>query len=164
MAKAKEITLVSGASNIETMLKKLKVQGATLAFNTHVACLSVLAHVYEHSDVRMVTRLLECVHDMTRKNAVKAWFEFFGPVSFDGKEVKFVARFTDDPTAKAHAQLQAKAEPFYDFAPEPEYKPVDAAAMLHACIAKLKKDQTKTERDHTLLISALDALIEKPAG
>lgn len=160
-AKPKAIVLVSGASNIEKMLTKLKAQGATLAFNTHVAALSVLAHVYEHSDIRLVTRLLECVHDMTRKNALKAWFEFFGPVKFDGKDIRFVPRFTDDAVAKAHAQVQAKAEPFYDFAPEPEYKPVDVAAMIHACIAKLKKDQTKTSVDHTSIINALDLLVEK---
>src|SRR6185312_15120942 len=86
------IKLIDGESAIKKALASIQTRGATLQRDIHTAACSVLAHVGKHSDIRLVTELLKALPDMTRKNAVKAWFEFYGPVTFaEGDVIKFNA-------------------------------------------------------------------------
>ncbi len=56
---------------------------------THGVACSVLSHVGEYSDVRLVTQFIETIPDRRRKNALKVWFKLFGPVFFDGDKAKY---------------------------------------------------------------------------
>jgi hypothetical protein len=155
-AKPEAIKLIEGESGINKLLASIKSRGATLQKDIHVAACSVLAHVGKHGDVRLVSRLLESCPDMTRKNAIKAWFEAFGPVSFAEKgEVKH------NPATKLQLAT-AMGKPFWVFKPEEAYVPMDVTKAFDSFIKKLEKDHKETGRDHTAMVAKLLAI--RPEG
>ena len=150
------IKLVESVPAIEKLLASIKTRGATLQKDIHIAACSVLAHVGKHGDVRLVSRLLESCPDMTRKNAIKAWFEAFGPVAFGEKgEVKH------NPATKLQLAT-AMGKPFWVFKPEEAYVPMDVAKAFDSFIKKLEKDHKETGRDHTSMVAKLLAI--RPEG
>ncbi|TYO65485.1 hypothetical protein FXV83_16245 [Bradyrhizobium hipponense] len=150
------IKLIDGETAIKKALASIKTRGATLQRDIHVACCSVLAHVGKHSDIRLVTELLSSLPDMTRKNAVKAWFEFFGPVTFaEGGDIKFNG-------ANPVKLGDAMAKPFYAFKPEADYVPMDIAKSIDSLVKKMERDHKETGRDHTSMIAKLLAI--RPEG
>ncbi|WP_316196621.1 hypothetical protein [Bradyrhizobium sp. SZCCHNS3053] len=155
-AKAATLTLIEGESAIIKFLDSVKSRGASLQRDCHIAACSVLAHVGKHSDVRLITRFLESLPDMTRKNAVKAWFENFGPVTFGEQgAVSFNG-------AKAVQLSAAMGKPFWAFKPEVDYVPMDVAKSIDSLIKKLERDSKETQRDHSAMVAKLLAM--RPEG
>lgn len=149
---ASAMPLLVGVKAIETALMSIAKRGAELQHDTHVAACSVLQHVGKHSDVRLIESLLTAVPDMTRKNAIRAWFEEFGPVMFEDEKAVFVK-------GKRTLVGDAWAKPFWSFKPEEKYVPLDLAAAFKSFVKKLEKDQKKVEgRNHSALIAQLSKL------
>ena len=123
-------------------------RGQSLQSEAHKIACSVLHHVGEHGDVRVVTKFLATMPEMSRTNAVRAWFEEFGPVAFDTKGPLFVKD-------KATKIGEAIAIPFWKFKQEQPYQPVDAAKALDKLIKRLVKDTKETGTDHSVTIAAL---------
>jgi hypothetical protein len=123
-------------------------QGQSLQGEAHKIACSVLHHVGEHGDVRVVAKFLQTMPEMSRVNALKAWFEEFGPVAFDTKGALFVKD-------KATKIGEAMAMPFWKFKVEAPYVPVDAAKALDKLIKRLVKDTKETGTDHSVTIQAL---------
>jgi hypothetical protein len=144
------LKLYTTAAEIDTAVVLFHAKGQKLQTEAHRLACSVLRHVGEHGDVRVVLKFIQALPEMSRRNAVKAWFEHFGPVKFDGEEITFVkggkTRLGD-----------AMEAPFWKFSPEPAYKPIDVAEALEALIKKLVKDAGKTNRSHAATIAALRA-------
>ena len=150
------IKLIEGESAIKKALESIKTRGASLQRDIHTAACSILSHVGKHKDVRLVTSLLESMPDMSRKNALKAWFEHHGPVQFTEKgEIKY---------APENRMLlgNAMAKPFWAFKPEAAYVPLNVSAAFDQFIKKLEKDHKETGVDHSKLVSQLLAL--RPDG
>ena len=85
-----------------------------------------------------------------RVNAVRAWFENFGPITFDKNEPAYVKG--------GKTKLgEAMDCPFWKFKPEPEYQPLDVASALEKLIKRLQKDMEITGADHGVTIAALRA-------
>jgi hypothetical protein len=154
-AKAATFTLITGTADIEKALASIKTRGAALQQDIHKAGCSVLAHVGKHKDIRLVTKLLDAMPDMARKNAIKAWFESFGPVIFaeDGKIAYHPAtslRLGD-----------AMAMPFWRFKPEQAYVPMNVGQALDQLIKKLEKDHKETGNSHLAIVAGLSKLREQ---
>src|SRR5204863_8369940 len=111
------------------------------------AC-SVLAHVGERSYIRVVAKFLTTTPEMSRSNALRSWFEEFGPVAFEKGNPLFVK-------GKATHLNLAMAMPFWKFKQEEPYKPVDAAKVVENAIKALLKDTKKIGVDHSATIQAL---------
>jgi hypothetical protein len=88
----------------------LKARGTTLNAAIHSAACSVLAHVGQHRDIRMVDRLLVVVSDSVRANRLKVWFSAFGPVEFVEGQAKYRRAKTllGDAVAKPFWKFKAK--------------------------------------------------------
>ncbi|MGX9944904.1 hypothetical protein ACTG4Q_20800 [Bradyrhizobium denitrificans] len=150
------LKLIDGETAIKKALASIQTRGASLQRDIHVAACSVLAHVGKHSDIRLVTELLKALPDMTRKNAVKAWFEAHGPVLFvEGDVIKF------NPATTLRLG-DAMAKPFWVFKPEAEYVPMDIAKSIDSLVKKMERDHKETGRDHTSMIAKLLAI--RPEG
>jgi hypothetical protein len=148
-AKPEVLKLVDSVPAIEKLLASIKTRGATLQKDIHVAACSILQHVGKHSDVRLVSKLLESMPDMSRKNAIKAWFESFGPVAWNEKgEIKY------QPATKLQLAT-AMGKPFWSFKPEADYVPLDVAKAFDSFVKRLEKDAKETGRDHASLIANL---------
>jgi hypothetical protein len=142
------MNLYKSAAEIDRACVLFFKSGQKLQTEAHKLACSVLAHVGEHGDIRVVAKFLASFPEMSRVNAVRSWFEAFGPITFQGNNPSYVkggkTRLGD-----------ALATPFYKFSPEPDYKPVNAAAELEKLIQKLLKDTKKIGADHSATIQAL---------
>ena len=146
------IKLIEGESAIKKALESIKARGASLQRDIHTAACSVLAHVGKHKDVRLVSKLLESMPDMSRKNAIKAWFESFGPVAWNEKgEIMY------QPATRMQLGA-AMGKPFWSFKPEAAYVPLEVSKAFDSFIKRLEKDSKETGRDHAKLISQLTNL------
>lgn len=147
--------LLDGVSAIEKAIASIKTRGQSLQRDIHVAACSILAHVGQHHDVRMVSKLLEAMPDMSRRNAVKAWFESFGPIAFDDKgQVKY------NPATRLLLG-DAMAKPFWSFKPEAEYVPLEIGKAFDSFIKRLEKDAKETGRNHAAIVQAMTMLRDK---
>lgn len=131
-------------------------KGNSLQTEAHKLACSVLKHVGEHGDVRVVAKFIASFPELTRVNAVKAWFEAYGPVQFDTKGINYVKG--------AKTRLgEAIETPFWKLTQEKPYEPVNAAKALEVLIKKLARDAKLTGADHSATISALRAIpVVKP--
>jgi hypothetical protein len=148
--------LISGMPNIDRAIAMLHTKGQKLQAECHVLACSVLAHVAEHGDVRVVAKFLNAMPEAARVNALRAWFEHYGPVAFEKNQPAFVK-------GKKSYIGDAMAMPFWKFKAEPEYQAVDVVKMLQATVKKLEKDQKETKRDHSAVITGLKAQLAAAA-
>ncbi|WP_156164416.1 hypothetical protein [Bradyrhizobium sp. LTSP885] len=144
--------LLVGTKAIEDALMSIHRRGQTLQADIHVAACSVLQHLGQHSDIRIVAKLLNAMPEMGRKNAMRDWFVEYGPVMFDGDQPVFMqggkVRLGD-----------AMANPFWKFSPEKPYEAIDVAALIASTIKKLQKDEKEAKANHGSLIAGLEKLI-----
>jgi hypothetical protein len=143
--------LYTTAAEIDKAILSFHSRGQALQSDAHKIACSVLAHVGEHGDIRVLAKFLNSFADMARVNAVRGWFEAFGPVTFKGNDPAYVK---DGKTRLR----EAMETPFWKFRPEPEYVPLDAATALDKLIKRLQKDTEKTGADHSVTITALKAV------
>lgn len=146
--------LYSTEAEFDKARKSITQRGQALQRDIHVLLLSSLAKLAKDGDIRRIVKDLDCMPDMTRKNAVKAWLEAFGPISFAGSEPAHVK----DKRTNLDA---ANATPFWKFSPEPAYVPLDMLDWLGKTIKKLQKDQTETGADHAEMITFFEGQITK---
>ncbi|WKV17036.1 hypothetical protein [Nostoc phage NMeng1] len=150
----KTINLYVGTAAIDKAILSLHKRGQAIQNEMHKIALSVLSHVNEHKDVRVVGKMLSAMPEVSRTNALRAWFEHFGPVVFGDKD-----SIMHKP--KNVNMQQAAETPFWKFQPEAAYQPIDVEAKLSALIKALTKDETETNRDHHDVINVLSALKAK---
>ena len=140
--------LYETAAQIDAACIAFTKKGASLQAEAHKLACSVLRHVGEHGDVRVVSKFIASFPELARVNAVKAWFEAFGPVAFDNTGVSYVKG--------GKTRLgEAMEMPFWKFSPEKPYEPVNPAKALEALIKKLVKDAKLTGIDHSATIADL---------
>jgi hypothetical protein len=140
--------LYETAAQIDAACIAFFKKGVTFQTEAHKLACSVLKHVGEHGDVRVVSKFIASFPELSRVNAVKAWFEAHGPVAFDKDGVSYVKG--------AETRLGVAMEtPFWQFSPEKPYEPVNAAKALEALIKKLVRDAKLTGVDHSATITAL---------
>ena len=144
--------LYTTAAEIDAACVSFFKRGNALQAGAHKLACSVLRHVGEHGDVRVVSKFIASFPDMARVNAVKAWFEAHGPVTFENAGV---VNYVKGGKTRLGEAMEI---PFWKFAPEAEYKPIDPAKALNSLIAKLEKDAKLTGADHSGLILSLKTI------
>ena len=145
--------LIATDAGIKKAAVSIAKRGRALQRDIHVLACSVLQRIAEHNDVRLaadMTAVFEAMPGSLRTNALRDWFAAYGPVKWEGKKAKFVQ---DKPVELTKAML----DPFWEFAPEPEYKPLDIIAFINSAIKKVQKDSTETGVDHTKVLLALES-------
>jgi hypothetical protein len=146
-----KMNLYTTAAEIAAATIKFTKANVRLETEAHKLACSVLAHVGEYGDIHVVSRFLASFSEMARVNAARAWFEEFGPVTFEGNEPKFVR-------GKKTRLGEAMDTFFWKFVKEGVYKPVDPQAELVKLTKRLKTDTKKTGTDHSAIIAALSAI------
>lgn len=142
------IKLYETVAEIDAACVKFHGKGQTLQTEAHRIACSVLVHVAKHGDIRVLVKFLASFPELSRVNAVRAWFEEFGPVTFQGNTPSFAR-------GKATRLGMAMEMPFWKFKPEAEYQPVDVAKAIDGLIKKLVKDAKETGCNHSATIAAL---------
>lgn len=125
-----KITIAKGATAVTAAIAKATKSGKAYELALHTAAVSCLNHVAEHNDPSLLNRLYAELSGITRKQAFAEWCLHFGNVSYNGKDKMFMYE-----KGKPAFIEDSVATPFWEFKPEPEFKPFD----LHAAIAALLK-------------------------
>lgn len=150
------------AKELDARIVRLHTAGQNIQKEMHRIACSVLACFGENNDVRKATnfvlKLEAAMPEMSRVNALKAWFEAHAPIKFaTPEEIKngaTAAYFVKDGKYKLG---DAMAKPFWKFVASEgkAYEPLDIEKFTQQMIAKLVKDAKETGADHGALLMAL---------
>lgn len=147
--------LYQNAADIAKAIKSIQTRGKTLAKDIHLTGVSCLDHIEKHGDITLLNNLVAALPGGWRKNAVIAWAEYMGKVKFDTQAKAFV--YDKNGVTSLEAAMEVSPE---DFKPEPEYKPMDLAAMIEAMIKKAEKaDADKGDKVDAELLAKVKALV-----
>lgn len=151
------------ANEIDARIVLLHKNGQRLQTEMHKLACSVLLHVGESGDVRVVQKFLAAMPEMSRTNGLRNWFEQFGPVKFNVSEdgVETVVHVKGGKTKLGDAM----AKPFWKFSAKEgqPYEPIDMQKYIEQQMKKLEKDAEKTGRDHSAVLAALKMAVTAPA-
>lgn len=148
---------------IDKAIASIKVRGVKLQNDVHIAACSVVKHLFDHKDIRMVHKLMEALPASYRTNAMRDWFTAFAPVAWDKNKPVFNSKF--DLSDPERCIRDALLNPFWLFTEEAAYMPVDVVALINSVIKKLDNDTAKSggKADHADLVAKLTALRPEPA-
>jgi len=137
-----KITLIKTDVAIDKMIASIASRGSKLQADTHRVLASIAVLWNETNDVTVAVRqtnaLLDSLPSGWRSNAVKAWVESFLTFVWDTDESCFVYHKNRTKITKSDARA-AIDTPYWEFKPEPEYKPLNLDDMIHALIARAEK-------------------------
>lgn len=158
MTKLTEKTLYKGTAKINEKIAALHKSGQRLQTEMHKLACSVLLHLGQNKDVRVVLAFLNAMPEMSRTNGLRAWFEKHGPIKFEqvgeGKDATERAIFVKDKATVLGAAID---KPFWKFNAKEgmPYEALDMEKFVKQTIARLEKDAKETKQDHTALIAAI---------
>lgn len=139
----KGVVAIVGAEKIAKSITSIATRGVKLARDIHVAAFSCIVHVAQHGDVTLANRLVAELKTIgiARSNAVLAWFEHFGPLTYDKttKRMEFDRSKIKDDKEAAELLRRASITPPEKFKPEGEYKPHDFDKAFNALMEKTIK-------------------------
>ena len=152
---------------IDKAIASVFKRGVSLQKDIHVVACSILRVWNTSGDVSkavsQTNALVEAMPGMSRRNALKSWVEAHAGFVWNADENKFV--YNAKKTTIADSDVRQGIDvPFWDFKPEPPYKPFDLDKTLDAVIDRAnkrikdgvkKEDNIKSDR-----LSALKTLID----
>lgn len=129
-------------NNLNDRSKALGKQSKSLdkAIHDHAVTIAQWIATVGSGNVTPATFFLSQIGDGARKNALRQWFLDFGGCSWNAEKKAFGKK-----KDFVFSLINAKENPWYEYVPEPEFKPVDGEALLKATIAKMKKALADTE-------------------
>ena len=140
--KKKQVTLIATDAKIDDMIKSIANRGTKLQGDMHRVLASLAVRWHETGDVtvavRQVNALLDAVPSAMRANAIKSWTEAFLGFVWSTEDKCFVYHKNRTKITKTDARACIDT-PFWDFAPEPEYKPMNLSDMISALVARAEK-------------------------
>ena len=142
-------------------IKSIAVRGQKLDHDIHVAGVSCLAHIAEHSNTTLLNDLVNALPKGARKHAFVEWALAYGNVSLldkslDGDKDKIdKGQVFKLDRSKEYNQEQAIANAWYNFKPEADLL---TAFDVHKAVAQLVKRVSKASKDGATLEGVQDAL------
>ena len=142
-------------------IKSIAVRGQKLDHDIHVAGVSCLAHIAEHSNTTLLNDLVNALPKGARKHAFVEWALAYGNVSLldkslDGDQDKIAkGQVFKLDRSKEYNQEQAIADAWYNFKPEADLL---TAFDVHKAVAQLVKRVSKASKDGATLEGVQDAL------
>lgn len=118
--------LLNGKEAIEAAITSIQTNGKKLDLDIHVAGVSCLNHINEHGDVTLLNRLVAAMPKGSRVNALRAWAEDFGRVSYNTD----TNVFDFDKKSKPTDLVKAAETSWTEYKPESKYVPMDFRAKL----------------------------------
>ena len=142
-------------------IKSIATRGQKLDHDIHVAGVSCLQHIANHSDTTLLNDLVNALPKGARKHAFVEWALAYGNVSLldkslDGDQDKIAkGQVFKLDRSKSFDLEGAIANAWYNFKPEPDLL---TAFDVHKAVAQLVKRVTKASRDGVSLEGVQDAL------
>lgn len=149
-----DFKLLTSEKAIDAALKDISARGASLQMDIHIAACSVMQHLIKHGNIGIVHKMLNALPESNRTNALRKWFEHYGPVVFSGNDPVYSKAKIENKQVKLGEAMQT---PFWKLKANEggDYEPVDVTVEINRLVNKLNKDAEKTGRDHSPVIAAL---------
>lgn len=129
---------------INKAIGSIGTRGKKLDADIHVCAVSCLWYVGKHGQITPLNDLIKALPKGFRANAVKAWAETFGSVSYDTEAKAFKYN-----KAKETDLVKAEEITPWEFKPEPDYKPVNLPELLAKLVNRAENQaQNEDSRDH----------------
>jgi hypothetical protein len=127
--------LIKDAGKLSSKISAFGKRLGTMQDELHMLACSAVLHLINTNDPVYINRLTDVLTGAVRVNALKSWFEEFAPVTYNKEKKVFTLnkKRTEGATDKLHAGM---VKPFWEFKPEPAYKPLDLVAEIQALIRK----------------------------
>ncbi|MEJ1593544.1 hypothetical protein SMA75_20330 [Escherichia coli] len=149
--KVKPFALISNAQDLNKAIKSVHGRLKSAYADLHRILVSAIVHSARHNDPDMTTRAIDGCPSAARKQAMMAWACAYGPFSM-GEKGKLVYDKTRAAAVIVDANVNAAiAEPYWEFAPEPEYHQFDLEAALARLLKQAEKAMNEAEQDKTKL-------------
>ena len=140
-------------SELDKAIKSIATRGKRLDRDIQQAAVSVIHHVQQHGDVTVANSLVAAMPKGSRGNALKAYLESFGRMSWNGKEGFVFAK------SKTTDMEGATAVMWTEFKPEPEYKPLDVQSTVTNLLTRLERDLEKGVKHDETHVKAIRDLV-----
>lgn len=158
MAKKVEVvaSVITDTAKLTLAIDSIASRGKKLDKDIHQAAVSTLVHAGQHGDVTLASRLIAALPASGRRNALIAWFVAYGPfaIAESGKDVVYHKR--DEPINVSLAW----AEPYWEFAPEPQFVAFDFGAVIAKAVKLAEKALADSAHagQHKVTVEQLSAL------
>lgn len=162
-----QVTDVGAA--LDKAIKSISQRMGTVRRDIAIAAASCVLHTVQHGNITVATQLVDAVKGM-RQNALRDWFLAFGPYDWDEENEVFKLSRDKRETIRSRIARDgntigfAKAmlsEPFWEWKPEPVFKPFNLRETLLRALGQATKRASKAdERDDLTGIDDLRAFIE----
>lgn len=126
--------LITDTKLLNKAITSIRGRGKKLDKDIHIAAVSCIAHIKKHRDVTVANSLIDAMPKGSRTNALRAFLEHFGQVSYDEKAKAMV--FDRDKTADVQGAIE---KPWTEFKPEPVYTSINISAELNRLLSRISK-------------------------
>lgn len=148
---------------ITKMLGDVQKRSGELKGDVHILACSVIAKAIKDGDATQATHmpdaLTEALGEAWRLNALRQWFEAFGPFKWHAKDGdkpagfkidkdrrKAMVKDMDDLGEAEYLDKLVTVKTYWEFKPESEFKPFDLVAMLGRIVSEAKKKAADDKR------------------
>ena len=149
--------LITNKTALLAAFKSIQTRGKELDNDIWVAAVSAMAHHAKHGDVTIVNQLVEAMPKGARVNALRDFIMAFGKVKYDEEN----QIFAHDKAGNFDLD-GAQEKSWTEFKPDPDYKPVDALALVTALVKKIKAERKEgdkvTAKQSTAILKLADEL------
>ena len=146
--------LLNGTAAINKAIASISNRGKRFDRDVQQAALSVINHAEQHGDVTLATSLVNALPKGSRSNALKAYLETFGKMTWDKDAFRHQSGKKTDMDG-------AKAIMWTEFKPEPAYKPTDLPLSLTRLLAKVERDTEMGHKHDKEQVEAIRKLVEQ---
>ena len=143
-------------TQVEALIKSISGRAGKLDKDVQLACVSIHAHIAEHGDHTLATRLVAALSAGQRRNTLIAWFEMTTWLTWDNK----VKEFTKDKAKMMLGTTEASRIFWTEVQKETEYRPFKAESALKTLARKVKADREKELPVDQELVKFMDGVRE----
>jgi len=136
---------------VSAMVTGVRTMSTAIQAALKVAAASCVVHALEHGNSTPMHDLIEAIGKHSRANSLRKWALEVGPFVWakDPEDPKSTASLRMDANRRAllsavyeadpeQVKLDLVSVPFWDFDPEPEFKPVSVLALVKAAVKRVE--------------------------
>jgi hypothetical protein len=142
--------------SLKAAIDSIARRSTTLREDVARALIGCVLHATEYGNVTPGTQLIEAMGSAMRTNAAKQWLIDFGPFMWveDGETKKKGFKLDPDKAKKCKEKMASDlvsfikdmtATPYFEYIPEPEFKPFNFKAALASLVATAEKRAKKQD-------------------
>lgn len=133
------------SKTLKTRIASIKTRSKKLDSDIHDVAVGCLEHAQEHGNFTPCGDLVNAMGRSARREDIKAWFAFFGPVKFERDSNKATKRKTTDEQYRPFDVEKARKTPFWELIQDKPPEPVAYTDIIGKLWAGIKRAEKARE-------------------